>query len=236
MFYLLFPVACRLFRRERFLILPLIIFVVLGPFARSHAFNHNPVWREYSYLGGMDAIALGCLTALFLARRHLSRIALWTFAVLGGTLLIFSLCFSIRAYLWGLGRNGLNMTILAAERACMLIAVAAQAQWQAPRILTPLLRLGRRSYEIYLTHIFIVLTFFSIFIIAGKPLPSVPALFIAVILTSALLGEVVARAYSEPTNRWLRHRSGDGPENWAQSSLPHTSAQAIIRHTRSGTT
>src|SRR5271170_941851 len=151
MFYLFFPLACRLFRRGRLLLIPLLVFVVLGPFARSHAFNHNPVWREYSYLGGMDAIALGCLTALFVARHRLSRAALWVVGSLGTALLVFSLAFSIRAYLWGLGRNGLNMTILAVG-ACMIIAVAAQTQWQAPRILKPLLKLGQRSYEVYLTH------------------------------------------------------------------------------------
>jgi peptidoglycan/LPS O-acetylase OafA/YrhL len=211
MFYLFFPLACRLFRRGRFLLVPLVVFVILGPFARSLAFNHNPVWREYSYLGGMDAIALGCLTALFVARRNLSRAALWTFGVLGTTLLTFSLGFSIRAYAWGLGRNGLNMTILAIGT-CMLIAVAAQTHWQAPRILTPLLRLGQRSYEIYLTHVFVVLGFFSLFVATGKPMRYVPALFIAVILVAALLGELVARGYSEPMNRRLRRRWGDGPE------------------------
>jgi peptidoglycan/LPS O-acetylase OafA/YrhL len=210
MFYLFFPLACRLFRRERFLLVPLLVFVTIGPFARSRAFNHNPVWREYSYLGGMDAIALGCLTALFVAKRHLSRPALRTLGVFGVVLLIFSLGFSIRAYSWGLGRNGLNMTILAAGT-CMLIAVAAQTQWRAPRILTPLLRLGQRSYEVYLTHIFTVLGCFSLFIAAGKPMGYVPTLFLAVILLAALLGELVAQGYSEPMNRWLRKRWGDGP-------------------------
>ena len=210
MFYLFFPLACRLFRRERFLLVPLLVFVTIGPFARSRAFNHNPVWREYSYLGGMDAIALGCLTALFVAKRHLSRPALRTLGVLGAALLIFSLGFSIRAYSWGLGRNGLNMTILAAGT-CMLIAVAAQTQWRAPRILTPLLRLGQRSYEVYLTHIFTVLGCFSLFVAAGKPMGYVPTLFLAVILLAALLGELVAQGYSEPMNRWLRKRWGDGP-------------------------
>jgi peptidoglycan/LPS O-acetylase OafA/YrhL len=218
MFYLFFPLACRLFRREKLFLLVLLIFVVLGPFARSRAFNHNPVWREYSYLGGMDAIALGCLTALFLARRRLARTTLWTLGVCGTALLIFSLCFSIRAYTWGLGRNGLNMTILAAGT-CMLIAVAAQTQWKAPRLLTPLLKLGQRSYEIYLTHIFAVLALFSFFIAANKPMRYVPALFIAVILIAALLGELVARVYSEPMNRWLRGRWSGSTEG---SGLPGT--------------
>jgi peptidoglycan/LPS O-acetylase OafA/YrhL len=210
MFYLFFPLACRLFRRGRFLLIPLLVFVVLGPFARSRAFNHNPVWREYSYLGGMDAIALGCLTALFVARRRLSRNVLWMVGGLGSVLLVFSLGFSIRAYVWGLGRNGLNMTILAAG-ACMVITAGAQTQWQAPRFLKPLLRLGQRSYEVYLTHVFVVLGFFNVFLAANKPMKAVPVLFVAVILFAGVLGEFVARGYSEPMNRWLRRRWGDGP-------------------------
>jgi peptidoglycan/LPS O-acetylase OafA/YrhL len=228
MFYLFFPLACRLFRREKFFLLALLIFVVLGPFARSRTFNHNPVWREYSYLGGMDAIALGCLTAFFLAWRRLSRIVLWTLGVSGTALLVFSLGFSIRAYTWGLGRNGLNMTILAAGT-CMLIAVAAQTQWKAPRVLTPLLSLGQRSYEIYLTHIFAVLALFSLFIAAGKPMRYVPALFIAVILITALLGELVARLYSEPMNRWLRSRWSGSTETPGPNSCFNHSKQEIIK-------
>lgn len=219
MFYLFFPLVCRLLRRERFLLVPLILFVILGPFARSHAFNHNPVWREYSYLGGMDAIALGCLTALFVARRNLSRPTLWIFGITGAILLTFSLGFSIRAYTWGLGRNGLNMTVLAIGT-CMLIAVFAQTRWQAPRILTPLLRLGQRSYEVYLSHVFVVLGFFSLFLAAGKPMKYVPPLFLAVILIAGLLGELVARGYSEPINRWLRQWWGDGPNRLGSVTPP----------------
>jgi len=209
-FYFFFPLACRLFRRGRFLLIPLLVFVVIGPFARSHAFNPNPVWREYSYLGGMDAIAMGCLTALFAAKHRLSRTGLWVAGIFGVALLVFSLMFSIQAYIWGLGRNGLNMTFLAAG-ACLLIAVAAQTEWQAPRVLKPLLRLGQRSYEVYLTHVFVVLALFGLFVAAHKPMPAVPVLFIAAILLAGVLGELVARGYSEPMNRWLRQRWGDGP-------------------------
>jgi peptidoglycan/LPS O-acetylase OafA/YrhL len=206
-FYLFFPLACRLFRRGRFLLIPLLILFVLGPVARSRAFNPNPVWREYSYLGGTDAIALGCLTALFVARRRLSRAVLWTVSALGTLLLVFSLGFSIRAYIWGLGRNGLNMTILAVG-ACMVIAAVAQTQWQAPRSLKPLLKLGQRSYEVYLTHVFVVLGLFNLFVVVGKPMKAVPVLFIAAVLLAGILGELVARGYSEPMNRWLRKRWG----------------------------
>jgi peptidoglycan/LPS O-acetylase OafA/YrhL len=209
-FYLAFPLACRFFRSGNFLLIPLCTFVVLGPFSRSQAFNHNPVWREYSYLGGMDAIALGCLTALFVAQHRIPRSALWGTGGLGASLLIFILGFSIRADAWALGRNGLNMSILAVG-ACMVIAFAAQTQWRAPRALTPFLKLGQRSYEVYLTHVFLVLALFNVFLAAKKPLVAVPVLFSAVIVLAGLFGELVARAYSEPVNRWLRNRWKDGP-------------------------
>jgi len=205
MFYLFFPLACRLFRRGRFLLVPLLVFVVLGPFARSHAFNHNPVWRECSYLGGMDAIALGCLTALLLARHRLSRPQLWAIGGSGIALLGFILAFSIRANQWGLGRNGLDMTILAVGT-CFVIAMVAQAQWQAPKPLRPLLLLGQRSYEVYLTHMFIVIAVFRFYVVDARPMWTVPVLFLVVILIAGLLGEIVARGYSEPMNRWLRKR------------------------------
>ena len=210
MFYLAFPLACRLFRGGRALTIPLLLFVVLGPFARSHAFNHNPVWREYSYLGGMDAIALGCLTALVLHFHRLSRIALWLSGTLGAALLILTLGLSIRVYSWGLGRNGLGMTLLGVGT-CLLIAVAAETRFQAPRLLAPVLLLGRRSYEVYLTHIFVVLALFALFLGTGASLKAVPPLFLAGIVVAAILGELVARVYSEPMNRWLRRLWGDQP-------------------------
>jgi peptidoglycan/LPS O-acetylase OafA/YrhL len=126
-------------------------------------------------------------------------------------LLIFNLCFSIRAYSWELGRNGLNMTVLAVAT-CMVIVAAAQTKWRSPRVFTPFLLLGHRSYEVYLTHMFVVFSFFHLFLLVGKPLREVPVLFLAVILSAGVLGELVARFYSEPMNRWLRKRWGDGPE------------------------
>lgn len=210
-FYFFFPLVCRMLRRGRFLVVLLFVFVALGPFARSHAFNHNPVWREYSYLGGMDAIAFGCLTALFVTKRRLSRSRLWMIGMSGTALLVFILAFSIRVYDCGLGRNGLDMTILAIG-VCLVIAAVAQTQWQTPRLLWPLLMLGQRSYEVYLTHMFVVFGLFYLFTAANKPMRMVPALFLAVIFFAGLLGELVARGYSEPMNRWLRNRWGDGPK------------------------
>ncbi len=207
MFYLFFPLAARLLRKQWLLGLLLAFFVIAGPFARMKVFNPNPVWREYSYLGGMDAIALGCLTAMALASRRLSQVWIYVCGGVGSALLLLSLGFSIQAYTWGLGRNGLNFTILAVG-VCLVIAAASQSSWRAPRVLSPLLVLGQRSYEIYLTHMFAVLFLFAVFLHFGKPLRGVPVLFLTALAAAGLLGWGVSVLYAEPMNSFIRRRSG----------------------------
>src|SRR5258708_39905193 len=97
------------------------------------------------------------------------------------------------------------MTVVAVGT-CLVIAVVAQSGWKAPRIAGPLLRLGERSYEVYLTHMFVVFGAFGLFVRAGKPMWAVPVLFIGVIVAAGLLGEVGAGFYSEPLNRGSRGR------------------------------
>jgi peptidoglycan/LPS O-acetylase OafA/YrhL len=208
MFYLFFPVVARLLGRGKLFIVMLLGFVALGPFARTVLTHGNETWKEYSYLGGMDAIALGCLTALLVSRLRFSRTALWTVCAIGVVLLVFSLCFSIQGVAWGLERTGLDMTVVAVGT-CMVIAAVAQSNWRGPRIIGPFLRLGERSYEVYLTHMFVVFGVFQLFERAGKPMWAVPALFIGVIVAAGLLGEVVARFYSEPLNQLIRQRWRD---------------------------
>lgn len=210
MFYLFFPLVCRLFAREKLLIGLLLTFACLGPFGRTTLTHGNEIWKEYSYLGGTDAIALGCLTALLVSHVRFSRLARWSMSSLGSALVVLILCFSIRVSRWGLSRAGLDMTVLALG-ACLIVAAAAQTRWRSPRVCAPLRRLGQRSYEVYLTHMFAVFAFFQLFLMAGKPMQGVPVLFIAAILASGALGEWVARFYSEPMNRFLRKRWGDGP-------------------------
>jgi peptidoglycan/LPS O-acetylase OafA/YrhL len=211
MFYLFFPPVCWLLGRGKWLVAFLLILVVLGPFDRATLAHGNEVWREYSYLGGMDAIALGCLTAIASSRSTITRRVIRVLGGLGTVLVLFILGLSNQAEAWGLERTGLDMTILAIG-SCMVIAAAAQSRWKSPRVILPLITLGRRSYEVYLTHMFVVFTLFGLFKSAVLSLGAVPVLFISVILISGLLGELVARFYSEPMNRRIRRRFGDGPD------------------------
>lgn len=208
MFYLFFPLTCLIFKRLGVFIGVLGVFVVLGPFGRTLLTHGNEVWHEYSYLGSMDAIALGALTALFVTRVRLQRKALWLLGLFGSGLVLFILIFSIKADSWGLEKSGFDMSILAVGT-CMVIAVAAHTRWRSPLALTPLRWLGQRSYEIYLTHMFIVVALFGIYLRLGKPLHAVPVVFLAVIVGAGVLGDLVARFYSEPMNRLIRRVFGD---------------------------
>jgi peptidoglycan/LPS O-acetylase OafA/YrhL len=206
MFYLFFPLACRVLGRGRLLIVILLSFVALGPFGRTVFAHGNEVWQEYSYLGGMEGIALGCLTALIVSRMRFSPSALRLLAAIGSGIVVLSLVFSWQGYTSWLGRTGLNMTVLGLGT-CMFIAASTQPQWRSPRVLGPLLRIGQYSYEVYLTHMFVVFSLFGIFLEAGKPTRGVPVSFLATILVSGVLGALVSVFFSEPLNRQIRNYS-----------------------------
>ncbi len=208
MFYLFFPLMCR-FVRGRWIFFVLLAFIVLGPFGRTVLTHGNETWQEYSYLGGTDAIAMGCLTALLLHRRVLSAETLRVFVGAGLATLVFCLGFSRTVGRLGLEDAGLGMTLVGLG-ACLLIAAAAGTEWRTPPVLNPLLAYGRRSYEIYLTHMFVVFVGFDWFVAHGAKLNFVPVLFAGTILLAGLLGELVGRFFSEPANRWLRLRFGEG--------------------------
>jgi peptidoglycan/LPS O-acetylase OafA/YrhL len=211
MFYMFFPLLLVLLGRGKSLVALLLAFVVLGPFARTVWARDNEVWEEYSYLGGMDAIALGCLTALVLARVAASKAALRFVGGIGAALLVLCLGFTHQTAARGLESAGLDMTVVALAT-CMVIAAAAQTRWRSSVLLKPFIVLGRCSYEIYLTHMFVVFAAFRLFVAAGKPMGAVPVFFLAVILIAGVLGALVAKIYSEPANRWLRRRWRDGAE------------------------
>ncbi len=219
MFYLFFPIVAKVLGRGKLFVALLAGFVAIGPFARTVFAHGNEVWREYSYLGAMDAIALGCLTALVLSRFRFSSAILKILAIAGAALLIFILCFSLQGNQLGLQRCGLDMTILAVGT-CMLIAAAVQTSWKPPRLLMPVLDLGQRSYEIYLTHMFVVFALFRLFLFAGCPKAAIPLLFLAVIIVSTFLGDLVARAFSEPVNRLIRSRWRDAQRSITDLAAP----------------
>ena len=233
MFYLCFPLACRLFGRGKLLIALLLLFVAMGPLGRTVLAHNNEIWQQESYLGGMDAIALGCLTAIMLSKQRLPRAVFRLSGVVGAALLLLVLGYSAYLEPSVIGRTGLDMTLLAIGT-CMIIAAAAESAWRSPSLLRPILLLGQRSYEVYLSHMFVVFAFFSLFMNAGKPVHAIPILFLGTILVAGVLGEFVARFYSEPMNRIIRKRLKEGPPQLGaiaevQSAVEESTLNALRR-------
>ena len=230
MFYLFFPLAClllagkKLFGRNVVFRALLFIFVILGPFGRTVFAHGNEIAEDYSYLGGMEGISLGCLTALIVSTIRFSPRVTSSLTMAGTIIISASLLFSWQFYRDWLGKTGLNFTLLGLGT-CMFIAATAQTEWRSPRVLAPLLRIGRYSYEIYLTHMFVVFACFDLFLRAGKPMRGVPVMFAFTILLAAFLGAGVAHVYSEPANRFLRGKSGKPGRN--EASIAPTPGQEV---------
>jgi len=152
-FYVGFPLLCLWLPRRALVGLLLVWALAIGPL---HALvpAADEVWREKAYLPGMAAIAWGVLAAL-LARRWTPGLrdarvlglfgAFCIVAVLGWSELVHKYLFKSILYTLCLGAS--------------LLLVACHAQPPAPRrALGWLARMGQLSYELYLSHMFIVLT------------------------------------------------------------------------------
>jgi len=151
LFYLLFPLLCWKLPRPVLLLL-LAALVVSLPWTRAMS-DGNEIWQEKAYLPAMSAIALGVLTANLLLAAKPSRIFGCCLFALGAVGLILALfCGS---ELWRALHHG-SLLFLTFAVALMLLG-CEWARLDAPRGLHWLANMGRLSYELYLTHMFVVL-------------------------------------------------------------------------------
>lgn len=201
-FYLFFPLLCRLTKGGWSLVAVLSGFVAIGPFART-VLTSNALWADYGYLSSMDGIALGCLTAML---RNGWRASPGQVRVLrtSGTLLVL-LVMVARPVAKGLHlyQLGLDFTVLATGT-CLLMLAIREPRKMGRWPIAPLRWFGRHSYEIYLTHCFIMMWGIETYLELGISPGWAWAWYLIMLALSAVLGWVVARWYSEPVNRFLR--------------------------------
>ncbi len=215
-FYLAFPLVClvtRLRKGNLLFIAVLLALVAAGPFARSDR-TSSEIWRDKSYLAGMSSIALGCLAALFVdfvrktgnadlitRAKHARALQVAGFALLA--LVAFWPLWSVMAVI---DRYGLDGTLLALGT-CLVAIPSALKRAPGRTWAEPIRWFGRNSYEVYMTHEFIVV--WAAFAFASLHLMPKSVWLIFVVLVSGVLGAVVAQFYSEPLNRRLRGRKPD---------------------------
>ncbi|HSN18495.1 MAG TPA: acyltransferase [Gammaproteobacteria bacterium] len=204
-FYIGFPLACLLSRRRAVLVPCLVVLAVSLPLSRA-ALAGNEIWQEKAYLPGMAAIAAGVLAALLVSRfpspeRRLN-LALMAAGSIG---LAAVLCAG--GLLWATWHDG-YMLLLTASAAALVTSMHWRVGLGGLRPLPGLgwLRtLGRLSYEIYLTHMFVVFAAVRLYKDYSASYPAWGWLWYPpVVLLCWLLGLAVARFVSVPADRALR--------------------------------
>ena len=212
-FYLGFPLLCLGLRRDRILVPVLALLALSLPAARA-ALAGNEIWQEKAYLPGMAGIAAGVLGALVAARfRPQGRWALPLLRVVSTAGLVA--VFGFEGKLWPYLGNGLLLVLTGSA-----VGLVLSFHWQETS--TPahpfpglgwLRSCGRLSYEIYLTHMFVVFLVVRVFRVSGGGLWWGILWYIPAVALSWLLGWLVARTISYPSERALR-------SHWLKAAPP----------------
>lgn len=203
-FYLGFPLVCLLTRRRAVLV-PLLVLLALSLPWSLASIAGNEVWKEKAYLPGMAAIATGILGALWVrawppAARD-ARALRW----FGGAAMLAMMTLTA-PWLWRTMRDGV-MLMLTVATLCLLVGMSPSTPSRnRMRGFGWLESWGRLSYEIYLTHMFVVFTAVRLWRAMGGDPRAGLGWYLPALLLAWWLGWLVARAFSQPCERWLRGR------------------------------
>ena len=205
-FYIGFPVVCLLARRT-WILAPMLALLALSLPWTHAALASNEVWQEKAYLPGMSAIAVGVLGAL-LADRWKAPSPWQTRSLIGlgvtGLLAVF-VCGDV---IWPWLRD--SYLLLLCVSVVALILAFANHPPRPIRGFGWLRAWGRLSYEIYLTHMFVVFAIVRIFRARGGDLSTGFLWYPPVLLLCWLLGILVERFISTPCESWLKNRRMQG--------------------------
>lgn len=201
-FYFFFPILCLLTRNKYFLSLVLLSLIVYGPFYRS-GLEGQDIWQTKAYLSCMDSIAIGCLMAIWTHKKEISSWLLKSFNVLGVVLIILVLFFKYDLSLTALKDMYVYPTIISVGTGLVLISSVRQ-KLALRSFLYPIVWYGRLSYEVYLTHMFIVYSGIRLYKYYGSPLAYAPIWLLGIIIISGLLGFVIEKYFSVPLNNKIR--------------------------------
>jgi len=201
-FYLAFPLFC-LVVRGPWRVMALVVLALSLPWTRA-ALQGDEIWQEKAYLPGMAAIAWGVLTALLMQRVTLPRVL----ARVVGALAVAGLL-AVVFYGDVLGRllHDHIMLLLCASAACWLAAAHGSTR-AMPRGLGWLTAMGRWSYEIYLSHMFVVLAVTPAYLaLMGGDMRWTFLVYVPVVAICTGLGAWLHRYVSGPAARRILGRA-----------------------------
>jgi peptidoglycan/LPS O-acetylase OafA/YrhL len=197
-FYLTFPAACALLKRDRLIIALCLAAIVIGPVYRSFHLD-NEIYFMYAYPACFDAIAFGCLTAVLQRKldigRHLEKLIRY---VAGAGL--------AAGYLAGIdGHEVFGFSLIALCAAGLLTNAFDGSQEKARYWPSRIVGwFGRHSYELYLFHIILLAGIRDLLPKATLPYAYKLPLLVLFLALSALLAGIVARYFADPVNQRLR--------------------------------
>ena len=207
-FYLFFPIVCLFLKKDWQFVFILIAFGIISPWARVELFPDSELAYK-NHLASIDAIAIGCMTAILAHRFSFPRRWNLIFLLLGTALVVLVTFFKGIVWRTGIAPIGLNVTLLSIGISMILLWLhqrqksGMQKDYLAFRWLR---KMGEYSYEIYLTHMFVVI--FAAQQIRRQKLDEswfIPLLLVCVLICY-LLGWIISSQFSEPLNKKLRKR------------------------------
>ena len=203
-FYLGFPLACLLTRRRAVLVPLLAVLALSLPWSLASIVG-NEIWKEKAYLPGMAAIAAGVLGALWIRARPPSERDARALRWFGGAGIAAMMTLT-SPWLWRSLHDGV-MLLLTLSTLALLVGMARRGGARTGRWWDVLPGWGRLSYEIYLTHMFVVFAVVRLWRGHGGDPRDALAWYVPAVLGSWALGWLVARMFSQPCERWLRGRA-----------------------------
>jgi len=202
-FYLSLPAICVFGRKHPItVVLALVALSCSLPWGRGMAAS-NAIWHEKAYLLGIAAIATGVLAAIWVSQSR--RPAASTLKQIGyfeaGDVLVVFLFDTLIWSLFG------NTTMLILTICVAMLLIAFHWGWAGGSIKywgSWLTSCGQLSYEIYLSHMFVVFVFVYLCRAAGSDIRHGWIFYPPIIVSCWVLGKAIEHLISTPSEKWLR--------------------------------
>jgi len=199
-FYVGFPLLCLWLPRRILIAVLLLLALSLVPL-RNLVPISNEVWWEKAYLPGMAAIAWGVLAAVLAQRWRPDLRTARLLGVLGAVCIVLVLGWSDLVH-----RHLFKSTMYVLCVGACLLLVAFHAHPPAPRRgLRWLARTGRLSYELYLSHMFVVLATVGAYrALLGATQAWNFAVYVPVVVCCYYLARLLEQRVSVKAAAWIR--------------------------------
>lgn len=205
-FYLSFPIACLMIKKEKWLIIFWLLFIVIAPIYRFYHQGASEAYL-YGYFASFDGIAIGCIAAIVGKHFKFNRPTPKILPVIIMMLMVGFYLFAPIAK-----TNLFGVTLMALGTASLLVLSVNTWYWYNPamqktnRLTLGIASIGRHSYEIYLFHLVILGLIKVAFIPRAVQGDLKVWLLVIFIVGTLLLSYAIAHFYSNPINYWMRER------------------------------